>query len=311
MAASLVQSVLRAVDLLEAAAAAESGLALAELAEALGVAVPTAHNLAKTLASRGYLERSSRPVRYRLGGALLDLAERQMRRVWLSRAEGVVRGLFQDLGVATVLLAEDAAGDFLPRLRMDPSRPDVLERVVNRHLSPYASAVALCFQAFWPEAEAAAFRDRHPFSEYGQGLWRDLAHLQEFLASVRRAGHVGLQDSGSPRVAFPVTLQGGVFAGCLGASLNAPDLAKARGLTFGRLVEAVGAAAARLSGPVAAPGKRPASAGGAKGPAERGVAPSIEPGTGAGWEAARRAADLESHVPGASARRHHEGVQTP
>ena len=55
-----VQSVTRGLEILERAAAAESGLTLAELAAALGVSRPTAFNLAKTLVVRGYLEKVSR-----------------------------------------------------------------------------------------------------------------------------------------------------------------------------------------------------------------------------------------------------------
>ncbi|MBN2448903.1 MAG: helix-turn-helix domain-containing protein [Lentisphaeria bacterium] len=255
MAGGQVQSVARALRLLELAADSDRGLTLGELSSALELKVPTAFGLAKTLVAGGYLTKTSRPVRYRLGDGLVQLVQRHHRRCWLLRSEEAVRCLFAELGEATVLLAEGTGGDFAPRLRMDPSRPGVLERVVNRYLAPYSSAVALCFQAFWPALEAAMFRSRYPFAEYGLGLWRREAALEAFLSESRERGCVVGRNQ-PPRVAAPVFGAGQELLGCLGASLNGDSSAEGNGATIEPLERAVRGAASRLTAVLAATASR-------------------------------------------------------
>ena len=67
-----VQSVHRALDVLEALAAAGGTASLTDLAAACGLPVPTLHRLANTLAGRGYL-RQGPDRRYSLGSRLVPL----------------------------------------------------------------------------------------------------------------------------------------------------------------------------------------------------------------------------------------------
>jgi IclR family acetate operon transcriptional repressor len=71
-AAGGVQSVHRSLDVLEALAAAGGTAGLGELAAACGLAPPTLHRLASTLAARGYL-RQTPDRRYCLGSRLVPL----------------------------------------------------------------------------------------------------------------------------------------------------------------------------------------------------------------------------------------------
>jgi IclR family transcriptional regulator, acetate operon repressor len=67
-----VQSVHRALDVLEALAAAGGTASLGDLAAACGLPAPTLHRLASTLADRGYL-RQAPDRRYSLGSRLVPL----------------------------------------------------------------------------------------------------------------------------------------------------------------------------------------------------------------------------------------------
>ena len=67
-----VQSVRRALDVLEALAAAGGTASLGELAAACGLPAPTLHRIAGTLADRGYLRHTS-DRRYSLGSRLIPL----------------------------------------------------------------------------------------------------------------------------------------------------------------------------------------------------------------------------------------------
>ncbi|MFW5857046.1 MAG: helix-turn-helix domain-containing protein, partial [Planctomycetota bacterium] len=90
----LVQSVGKALDLLELLGDAGE-LRLADLCERTGLKSPTAHNLVRTLASRGFVEK--RPGgRYRVGPAVAALAERGRERGF----QAAVRDTLRDLGHA-------------------------------------------------------------------------------------------------------------------------------------------------------------------------------------------------------------------
>ncbi len=221
MPGALVQSLTRGLQILELAAASEQGVSLGEMAAALQVSPPTAHNLGRTLVAKGYLEKTARPVRYRLGAAVPQLAHARERRVWLREAEAQIRELYAQLRVATVLVAEPVAGEMMAALRMDPTRPGVLERFPNWALPPYGTALALCYQAFASDAARREYRQRHPFAEYGAAAWGTEAALDTFLVAARRQGLVVVCSNHPYRVAAPIFGPGNVFTGGIGASLSA------------------------------------------------------------------------------------------
>ena len=91
-----VQSVQRALDVLEAVAAAGGTASLSDLAAALGLPAPTVHRLARTLAGRGYL-RHTPDRRYSLGSRLVPLGT-QAHALVGERALPVLRGLAELTG---------------------------------------------------------------------------------------------------------------------------------------------------------------------------------------------------------------------
>lgn len=86
-----VQSVHRALDVLEALAAAGGTASLSDLAAACGLPAPTLHRLAATLADRGYL-RQAPDRRYSLGSRLVPLGADAHALLGM-RALPVLRGL--------------------------------------------------------------------------------------------------------------------------------------------------------------------------------------------------------------------------
>lgn len=242
----LVQSVLRGLDILEAVGASQDGLALRELSDRLGLKGPTVHNLARTLAARGFLQKTVDPPRYRLGRAVVELARLQADDVLARRAAGVIRRLFARLDRATVTLNRPVGGEVVTVLRISPERPGLLERPRGRSMHPYGTASALLFQALWTEAERAAYRRRYPFWEYGAHLWGSPQRLERILARARRNGYaaVRLGEGGIYPVAAPVFGEGGELLAAVGASV---PLGRGAAADRRRVVERVAAAAKRLS----------------------------------------------------------------
>src|SRR5690554_5445716 len=95
----MIQSLLRAVDVIELVAQSERGLSLGEVCNALGLKQPTAHNLIRTLVARDFVEKTTSPVRYRLGAAVTRLANERHNQEVVRRAEVVIRDLFERMKV--------------------------------------------------------------------------------------------------------------------------------------------------------------------------------------------------------------------
>ncbi len=197
------------------------GLPLGEIARELHVKPPTAHNLLRTLASRGFVERLRDPVRYRLGGGLLDLAATHWRALLPYRGQEAVTRLARRFPSAVMTLAQFVGREVVAMLRASPERPEWAERGAYQTMHPYGTASALVFQAFWTEEQRAAYRQWHPFWEHGAHLWRDIEAVDEFLEQVRQRGHAVPDQLNKPvwPAAVPVFSPGGGPAAALGIAI--------------------------------------------------------------------------------------------
>ena len=222
----LVQSVIRGLDILEIIARADDGATLQGIAQALQVAPPTAHNIARTLVARGYLEKSSRPTRYRLGNAIFALVRLQEQRQFLQQAGGVVQLLAREMAGATVTLVEARGCELQVLLRASPELPGLLQRPDHRTMDAYLSAHGLVFQAFWTESERTLCRRRYPFDEFGAHAWRSLAQLDETVAEVRRRGYASPPSKTGDifRVVAPIFTAAHTLIASLGMSLPSAKL---------------------------------------------------------------------------------------
>ena len=240
-----VQSLERALDLLERLAEADDGMTLRDLSARTGLKPPTAHNLLRTLVMRGYVAKLASPVRYGMGSALQKLAGRASRDRLLREAEGELRALAKSFPQACVSLVTLVAGETVMRLRLAPGAADTVEHPDAGPMSPYATASALAFQAFGEVEAVAEFRRRHPFWEQGAALWQSPEKLEAALARFRRQGAVSVKLRGEAlcKQAAPVFGVGHVFEAALGAAL--PRDAEAA--THNALLRAVREAADRLS----------------------------------------------------------------
>jgi DNA-binding IclR family transcriptional regulator len=227
----LVQSLLRAVDVIELVAQSERGLSLGEVCNSLGLKQPTAHNLIRTLIARDFVEKTTSPVRYRLGPAVARLAEERLNHDVVRQASMIMNDLFERLksflparidttDEATLSFHQYVSGEIVMLLRMRMQRPGVLER--PKHvMSAYQSAAPLAFQAFWSPEDAEEYRRRHPFLDQGAPIWKTQDALDSFLHKARELGYVQppIFPVGQFRVAVPVFGDGHRLVGVLGAGI--------------------------------------------------------------------------------------------
>lgn len=196
------------------------GMTLAELADALDVKRPTAFNLTRTLVAHRYLEKTSRPVRFLLGPAVLETAEAWRHREMARHFENLVRRLAGEIPNAAVVLAEALGGEVIAVHLIDKNRPGVVQHSSTRRLAPYIHASTLCFQAFWPPDEEAAYEARYPFNDYGAGIWSEKKKFHAFLEETRKCGHVAWEAPTSRfLVGVPVFSKDGTLLAAVGVSV--------------------------------------------------------------------------------------------
>ena len=216
----LVQSLQRGMIIIDLVARSGSGLTLMELVDALSVKRPTVFNLTRTLVAQRYLEKTTKPVRFLLGPAVLENAEAWRHREIAKQFEELVRRLASEIPNATVVLAEPMGGEVVAVHLVEKNRPGVVQHSSTRRLAPYVHASTLCFLAFWPPDEESAYKTRYPFGEYGSGVWGDEKRLLVFLKKARDLGYVAFEaPTGRFLVGFPVYAQEGTLLATVGLSM--------------------------------------------------------------------------------------------
>ena len=213
----LVQSLTRGLEILEAVAASDGGLTVAQVADALGLKRPTAHNLVRTLAARDYLRVVAGPARYRLGPAFQDLLTQHAERSLMQRVEqSLLEGHLASPGTSWLYVE---AGN--PELRVN-CRIDRDARRVYRPtrdvLHPYGSATGLCAYAFAGDPQREVFRARYPFEAYRGGVWEGFEQFEAFAVRARGRGYAQPPDGadGGFRISAPVLSPNGDLLGMIG-----------------------------------------------------------------------------------------------
>ncbi len=242
----MVQSVARAIDILEALGQAGEGIRLSDIAEMTGLRNNTAHNLLKTLVARGYAEKSGRGPVYGLGEEALKLAYAGENNSVVREAAAFTRSLCSDCAEATWVFSQQIGGSVVVRLRMSPDKPRLLQKPHGVLFPPYATASGLTFLAFSPEEDAMKIRQQSPFYEQAVNLWGTPGKLDKFLVDARKKGFVipPFTDQGMFKAAVPVFDRGGLARFALGASLPAGHAFNNKD----RVVAAMRGAADNLSG---------------------------------------------------------------
>jgi IclR family acetate operon transcriptional repressor len=244
-----VQSVHRALDLLELVAASPGSLSIAAMAEATALPTPTVHRLARTLVERGHM-RQLADRRYTLGTRLVSLGTAAQRSVG-SSAGDVLADLVAELGETANLAV--LSGDHAEYVAQAPSRYTMrMFTEVGRRVSLHSTGVgkALLAQLDDPAVDRIVRRAGLP-ARTGNTI-RTAAALHAALGEVRRQGYAvddEEQELGVRCVAVPVAVGPGAPA-WLAVSVSGP-VTRMTPDVVARAVPLLRAAAARLAGEVA------------------------------------------------------------
>ena len=181
-----IQSVERALDVLEGLAASADEVSLSELAAQTGMPLTTIHRLVKTLEARGYVRRSG-TRRYGLGAPLIGLGE-AAGRLFGSRARPYLAELVELSGeTANLALLE---GDHVVYVANVPSQHKMrmFTEVGNRVL-PHCTAVGKVLLAYLPPAQAEQVLRRNGLPRRTVHTVTDMRELLDQLEQIHAAGY--------------------------------------------------------------------------------------------------------------------------
>lgn len=181
----MVQSLLKAIDILRLIAGSENGMRLNEIAEAFDMKKTTVHNLIRTLRARGFLEKDS-ANRFIPGPAVQELASMRIRSRMLACAGAELRKLSRRFPDAVLTFSEITPSTVICRLRMSPDRPGELQHPTSLLFTPYLSVTALCLQA--NGLNGADFELNFPYEEYGAKYWESESACAAGKEAARRTG---------------------------------------------------------------------------------------------------------------------------
>jgi IclR family acetate operon transcriptional repressor len=199
-----VQSVYRALDVLEIVEHAGGCLSLSEVAAVMGAPLSTVHRLTSTLVERGYLRRLP-DRRYALGSRLLPLGAvaGAMLGTW---ARPVLDELVTGLGESASLAVLD--GDHAVYVGQAPSGHSLrMSTEVGRRVGLHCTGVGKAILSLLPEDEARRLLLRAGMPARTAHTVTDPDELIAALRSIRHQGHAiddEEQEVGGRCIAVPV-----------------------------------------------------------------------------------------------------------
>ena len=220
----IIQSVNRAVDILEALAASSDGLSLTEIAGGTGLNVSTCHHLLATLTERNFVGRKANTRKYVLGSRLGDLAESRLKQFDLVDAAMPELHRLNHVTQESVHLATIQGTELiiLARLESKQAIRVGLDNLVTRSAAAHATAAGKAILAWLPEAEMVRVIGHGGFVRYTDATVATVTDLVEQLRLARRNGFAVENEEFEPGVsgvAAAVRDQNGAVVGSVGVAI--------------------------------------------------------------------------------------------
>ena len=217
-----VQSVERALELLETLAEPGEAKGVSELARATGLPVATIHRLLATMVAGGYVRQDTGSHKYTLGSHLIRLGEAAARD-FAQFARPYLTELMEASGeTANLAVFEDGHVAFVAQV---PSRHHRVRMFteVGRRVNPHTSGVGKVVLAFCPRPEVEALLARNGLPRRTPRTITDRARFLAELDKVASQGYAvdsGEEEVGVRCLAVPVFGVGGSVAAM---SVSAPE----------------------------------------------------------------------------------------
>ncbi|MGO9570867.1 MAG: IclR family transcriptional regulator [Desulfomonilaceae bacterium] len=244
---SRIQSVARALAILDALAEARGELALHEIAKRLGLPKSTTHGLISTLKDFGYIEQSSFTAKYRLGLRLFEVGS-VVALGWDVRtvAAPYIQKLLDEMRETVHLVVLDKC-EVLYIDKRETSESLRIASQVGMRLPAHCTGVGKVLMAYLTPEERREIIAAKGLPRYTRNTLTDAASLEVELTRIREQGYSvdnqEIMDS-LKCVAAPIRDQGGNVISAI--SLSGP-ISRMQGQHFQTAVKLVTKTAAEIS----------------------------------------------------------------
>lgn len=218
-----IQSLERAIDLLEILASAGGGMALTEIARRSGLNASTCHHLLATLAKRGMVGRSV-GRNYLLGPRIAHLSESRLKHFsFVDAALPELREL-NEVTRESVQLAAMQGKSLATLAKLDSMLPVRVgfDDEYSRSDAAHATAAGKAILAWLPETEMVRIVGSGPLRSFTEKTIPSCEELRENLRLVRRNGYSWENEEfqlGVVCVGGAVRDQNGAVVGAIGVSM--------------------------------------------------------------------------------------------
>ena len=187
-----LQTVVRAMDVLEAIGASGGALSLAEIASAVGIDRSAAQRIAHTFEGLGYLERSDGGIGFRPGRRLLDRCFDYLRGDPLvERATPVLIELRKVVRERVDLSLFDG-GSLVYAVRLQSKRESFYATLIGRRFPTWCTSGGRAMLAHLPDDEVDAILDEAEFRPFTQNT---ITSRDDIWARIREARERGFATS--------------------------------------------------------------------------------------------------------------------
>jgi DNA-binding IclR family transcriptional regulator len=235
-----VQSVERALSVLEAVARSPEPVPLAHLTEVLGIDPSSVFRLANTLKRRGFLANPNGRKHYVLGPAVWRLSrEYDWSRMLISICRDAIKALAAETGETSHLAIRDARDVFFIDHHASGEQGVIVPGQTGKRLPLHCTAHGKALLADFGLAELKALYGTTPLERFTANTSVSLAELAKACARVRTDGYAidaGECLDGVWCVAAPLRDRSGAAIASIGVSSPATRMSKGRDVALARQV---------------------------------------------------------------------------
>jgi IclR family acetate operon transcriptional repressor len=222
-ASRTIQSVDRALDVLEVLSASGTELPLGEIASRSGLNSSTCHHLLSTLAARGYVGQNPRGRTYFLGTKILELSSSRVRQFNLVEVAMPELRRVNQLTRESVHLTVMQGHDLTTLAILESPHPiRVATDGAGKANAAHATATGKAILAWLPEMEIARVIAEKGLTAFTDRTITNIADLMEGLRLVRRNGYAMDREEFQPGVVCvgaAIRDHSGAVIGSIGCSM--------------------------------------------------------------------------------------------
>lgn len=184
-----IQSLDRAIQILEVLGNNPSGMGVSELSRVVNLPKSTVHRILDTLLQKGYVEKNSEKEKYKLGLKIVELSNKILANMELrSEARPYLEELMNYVNeVVHLCVLRD--GEMVYIDKVECPNPIRMYSQIGRRIPVHCTAVGKATLAFLPKDEVIRILEMKGMPRKTQNTITDLQQLLNHLEEVRRLGY--------------------------------------------------------------------------------------------------------------------------